>query len=122
MFSSTTIASSTTNPVEIVSAINDRLSMVKPHRYITPKVVTSETGTTTPGIMVARMLRKNRNTTITTNAIEISSVISTSRTDARMVMVRSRTTFVSMAGEMDAFKDGNAAITRSTVSIMFALG
>ena len=32
MFSTTTIASSTTKPVEMVSAINDRLSMLKPHK------------------------------------------------------------------------------------------
>ena len=38
MFSITTMASSTTNPVEMVSAISERLSMLKPARYITPKV------------------------------------------------------------------------------------
>ena len=34
MFSSTTIASSTTKPVAMVSAISDRLSRLKPSRYI----------------------------------------------------------------------------------------
>src|SRR5262245_61722051 len=53
-FSSTTIASSTTNPVAMVSAISDRLFRLKPHRYITPKVATSETGTATAGMRVAR--------------------------------------------------------------------
>ena len=38
MFSITTIASSTTNPVAMVSAISERLSSVYPIRYIAPKV------------------------------------------------------------------------------------
>ena len=38
MFSIITIASSTTKPVEIVSAINDRLSRLNPSRYITANV------------------------------------------------------------------------------------
>src|SRR5216684_4240508 len=37
MFSRTTIASSTTNPVEIVSAMRERLSRLYPKRYMTPK-------------------------------------------------------------------------------------
>src|SRR5258706_529461 len=45
MFSSTTIASSTTNPVEIASAISERLSRLKPSRYMPPNVPTSESGT-----------------------------------------------------------------------------
>ena len=55
--------------------------------HITPKVPTSETGTTTPGISVARQSRRKRKTTSTTRPIEIISAISTSCTDARMVMV-----------------------------------
>ena len=46
-FSSTTIASSTTKPVATVSAISDRLFRLKPHRYMTPKVPISDTGTAT---------------------------------------------------------------------------
>ena len=38
MFSIITIASSTTKPVEIVSAISERLSRLKPASFITPKV------------------------------------------------------------------------------------
>ena len=40
MFSSMTIASSTTNPTAMVSPISDRLSRLKPHRYIIPSVPT----------------------------------------------------------------------------------
>src|SRR5215469_17762985 len=83
IFSSTTIASSTTNPVEIASAINDRLSRLYPSRYITPNVPTSESGTAMLGMMVARTVRRNTNTTMITRKIEISSVLSMSLTEAR---------------------------------------
>ena len=46
----TTIASSTTKPVQIVSAISERLSRLYPNRYMMPNVPISESGTTTPGI------------------------------------------------------------------------
>ncbi len=59
MFSIITIASSTTNPVEMVSAIRDRLLSEYPQRYITPKVPISESGTATPGMKVARSERRN---------------------------------------------------------------
>ena len=78
MFSITTMASSTTKPVAIVSAINDRLSMLYPHRYITPNVPISETGTTTVGINVARAVLRNTNTTKMTRRIEIIIVFCTS--------------------------------------------
>ena len=56
---------------------------------MTPNVPSSETGTATLGISVERTLRRNTNTTRITSAIEISIVSSTSRTEARMVVVRS---------------------------------
>ena len=48
-----TMASSTTNPVEMVSAMSERLFRLKPARYMTPKVPTSDTGTATLGMVVA---------------------------------------------------------------------
>ena len=54
MFSMTTMASSTTKPVETVSAISERLSRLYPQTYITPNVPTSESGTATLGISVAQ--------------------------------------------------------------------
>jgi len=47
----------------------------------------NETGTTTLGINVARTFLRKMNTTIMTSPIEISSVCSTSCTDARIVVV-----------------------------------
>ncbi len=58
MFSIMTMASSTTNPVEMVSAISERLFSEYPHRYITPKVPISDSGTATPGMKVARNERR----------------------------------------------------------------
>jgi hypothetical protein len=92
MFSITTIASSTTKPVATVSAMSDRLSIENPQRYMTPSVAISETGTTTLGMKVERRLRRKRNTTRITSAIETARVISTSRTDARIVRVASMAT------------------------------
>ena len=73
-------------------------------------------------MIVAQPLRRNRNTTSTTRPIEISSVICTSRNDARMVVVRSSSTPRSMAGEMLARSCGSSARTRSTVSMMLLPG
>src|SRR5690606_40817709 len=78
MFSSMTMASSTTKPVAMVSAISVRLLMVKPARYITAKVPISDSGTTTEGMMVADSLRRNRKVTITTRADRKSTRLNSS--------------------------------------------
>src|SRR5271157_1963448 len=122
MFSITTIASSTTNPVEIVNAMSERLSILNPNRYMAAKVPMSETGTATVGISVARQLRRKMKTTRITRMIERMRVRSTSLTDARMVVVRSRTIVVLMPWGMEASIEGNAARIRSTVSMMLAPG
>ena len=54
--------------------------------------------------------------------MEISSVRSTSFTDARIVVVRSSTTVKSIAAGMEAFSEGSASRMRSTVSMMLAPG
>ena len=54
MFSIITIASSTTNPVEIVSAINVRLLRLNPMRYMAPNVPTSDNGTAAAGMIGRR--------------------------------------------------------------------
>ena len=68
MFSSITMASSTTNPMERISAIIEMLFMLKPSRYITEKVPTIENGSAIAGIMVAEKLRRNRKITRITSA------------------------------------------------------
>ena len=89
MFSIITIASSTTNPVEIVSAISDRLSRLYPSAYIAANVPTSDSGTATLGIIVAYRLRRNRKITSTTSPMVSISSNSTSFTDAWMLVVMS---------------------------------
>src|ERR1700693_1486213 len=84
MFSSMTMASSTTNPTESVKAISDKLFKLYPSRYIAANVPTIDKGTTTPGITVADRLRRNRKITITTRQTVKTSVNSTSRIDFRM--------------------------------------
>ena len=67
MFSIMTMASSTTKPVPIVSAISERLSSEKPQNHMTPKVAISDTGSATPAIIVALSVRRKISTTITTS-------------------------------------------------------
>src|ERR1700738_4038117 len=88
MFSSITIASSTTKPTAMVSAINDKLSKLKLSTYIIAAVPSSARGTVTPGMMVAQALRKNKKITSTTSTMVMAKVISTSSTEALIVVVR----------------------------------
>src|ERR1700722_20380762 len=87
IFSITTIASSTTNPVAIVSAINERLSSVYPIRDIAPKVAIIETGTDMLGIKVDQALRRKTNTTRTTSPIEMMTLRWASRIDSWVAIV-----------------------------------
>ena len=89
---------------------------------MTAKVPVSESGMATAGIMVARIRRKKSRTTSTTSPMLISKVISTSRTEARMVPARSSAICILMAGEMEVARVGNKAFTRSMVSRMLAPG
>ncbi len=111
MFSSTTIASSTTKPVAIVSAISERLSRLKPSRYIVPKVPMIEIGTAMAGISVARQSRRNRNTTAVTSSTAITSVRSVSFSEARMVVERSAASVISTSGGSAAWRCGSTAFT-----------
>ena len=68
MFSSMTMASSTTKPTDSVSASSVMLLMEKPKAYIAAQVPTSDTGTASAGMMVAETLRRNRKITMMTSA------------------------------------------------------
>ncbi|SAJ33558.1 Uncharacterised protein [Enterobacter cloacae] len=116
------MASSTTNPVAIVSAISDRLLRLNPHRYMAAKVPISDTGTATAGISVARPERRNRNTTRITSATEMISVCSTSSSEARMVGERSCAIWRSMAAGIVSWSSGRRARMLFTVWMMLASG
>ena len=66
-----------------------RLLMLYPRVYTTPKAPTSDRGTATDGITVARGLRRKRKITMTTRPIVRASSNSTSSTEALMVVVLS---------------------------------
>src|SRR5262250_3897351 len=122
MFSIITTASSTTKPVEIVSAINERLLRLKPRPYITAKVPTIDTGTVMPGMNVAAALRKKTKITSTTSTTASTSSNCTSWTEARMVVVRSVSTVTVTADGSELCSCGRSCLTRSTTSIRFAPG
>src|SRR5438132_8996995 len=82
MFSTTTMASSTTKPMAMVSAISDMLSRLKLSRYIAANEPSSASGTVMPGMNVAQKLRRNKRMTRTTRPIVSTSVNSTSCTEA----------------------------------------
>src|SRR6516162_3128888 len=73
-------------------------------------------------MMVAQTFLRNAKTTKMTSMIEITRAISTSWTEARMVVVRSTATVRCNDGEIEARRKGSRAIRRSTVSIMLAPG
>ncbi len=60
MFSSMTMASSTTKPTASVSASSEMLSSEWPHRYMPAKVPITEIGSAMAGIRVARKLRRKK--------------------------------------------------------------
>jgi len=122
MFSSMTMASSTTNPTERVSAISERLSRLYPSWYITANVPTIEKGRARLGMIVADTLRRKRKITRTTRHTVRSSVNFTSSTDSRIGCARSlRTPSWTDAGSCCA-RSGSSALMRSTTSTVLVPG
>ena len=122
IFSTTTMASSTTKPVATVSAINERLSSRNPARYMIASVPSSDTTTATAGIVVAFQLRRNRLTTSTTSSVATSSVTSTSLSEARIVVVRSVAICSLMSAGRSACNEGIWAFSASTTATILAPG
>ncbi|MNP12747.1 hypothetical protein D3C76_1049980 [compost metagenome] len=122
MFSTTTMASSTTKPTATTIATSVRLFRLNPSTYIMAKLATSDTPSTLVTISVADSWRRNSAMTAITSRTAIIKVISTSCSEARMVWVRSLSIdTLTEAGSM-ASSPGRASITRSTVSTMLAPG
>ena len=120
MFSIMTMASSTTKPTEIASAISDRLSIEKPASHIPAQVPASASGTETPAAIVGVSRRRKTNTTSMTRKAVASRVNCMSSTLARMVPVRSTSVEISTPPGSHCFSSGNSALTRSTVSMTLA--
>ena len=100
MFSIITMASSTTKPTEMVSAISEKLSSEKPSAHIAASVPAMDSGTVTPAASVGTRRRMNSATTMMTSAMVTSRVIETSSTLARMVVVLSVSTSMRRSGGM----------------------
>ena len=88
-FSTTTIASSTTMPTASTRPNSDRLLIEIPSIVRTLKAPIKETGIATAGMIVARHVWRNRNTTPTTRAIATNMVTMTSLIDFEMKIVGS---------------------------------
>jgi len=122
MFSSITIASSTTKPIERISAIIDRLLRLKCSTCITAKVPRIEKGSASAGIIVAEPLCRNRKITPTTRTSVISIVICTSLNAARIVRERSCRGVSCTDGGSCETKVGSSARTASVTSMVLLPG
>ena len=122
MFSITTMASSTTKPVAMVSAMRVRLLMLNPARYMIPKVPTIDSGTAAAGMRVAVALLRKRKITATTRPTASSSSNCVSCTEARIVTVRSVSSATSIAAGSPASSCGRSSRMRSATSITLAPG
>ncbi len=83
MFSSTTIASSTTKPVASVRPKSVSVLIEKPRSFIAAKVPISETGIVIDGMSVLCQLCRKMKMTRTTSKIAMRSVTTTSLIEAR---------------------------------------
>ena len=72
--STTTIASSTTSPIASTSPNSESVLIENPNKGKNMNVPTSETGTASSGISVARQPCRNRKTTIRTRTMAMTSV------------------------------------------------
>src|SRR5215468_9853086 len=122
MFSSMTMASSTTNPTESVNASSVMLLMEKPNTYIAAHVPISDTGTASEGMMVAESERRNRKITMMTRTTAMTSVSCTLHTDSRIDTERSISTSMRIDGGMEARYCGKRSRTESTTATVLASG
>jgi phosphoribosylanthranilate isomerase len=122
MFSSMTMASSTTKPTERVSAISERLFRLYPSRYMAAKVPMIESGTAAPGISVAERLRRNRKMTMITRHTVSTRVNSTSWIDPRIDSEASKAMSIFTAGGISPRNVGSSLLMLSTTSTVLVPG
>ena len=96
MFSSTTMASSTTRPMASSMASSVSVLRENPHAPIRMKEPMSETGIATKGTSVARKERRKSRITSTTRPSEMKSAIITSRIEAPAKCASSEPIMMSM--------------------------
>ena len=88
-FSTTTMASSTSSPIDSTRPNRVSTLMLKCAAARMPNVPSSTTGTAIAGIRVARQLCRKTNITMTTRKMASIRVCTTSRTDSLMKAVAS---------------------------------
>src|SRR5712691_12152323 len=118
MFSIITIASSTIKPTEMVSAISEMLSRLKPATHMTAKVASNDKGTAMLGITVAQIVRRNRKMTMTTRVIVSIIVNCTSWTAARVTCVRTTINSTLTEGGIDCSSFGINSLIVSTSAMV----
>ena len=116
-----TMASSTTKPTEVASAISEMLSIEKPATYMQAQVPARARGTVTPAAAVAATRRRKTNTTIITSTTVASSVPSMWLTLERMGGVRSISTETLSPAGRKRVVSGISALILSTVWMTLAL-
>src|SRR5437899_1436049 len=122
MFSSITMASSTTKPTESVKAMSERLSSEYPSRYITANVPTIDIGRAMLGMAVADKLRRKRKMTRMTSTSARNSVNFTSSTEDRIETDRSYNVSTFTDGGITARNLGNNCLIESTTSTVLLPG
>ena len=122
MFSSTTMASSTTRPAATTSAMMLRLLSEKPASQMTAKVPISETGITATGMSAVRSRATKSHTTAATIRHENTSVHWASARLPRMPSERSITTVRLACGGRMACSWGSVALMASMVATTLASG
>ena len=122
MFSSTTMASSTTSTAATIRAISDSVLSEKPSSQMMPSAPNSETGIASVGISAARQSPRKASTTNTTSITASTKVMPASRRVARITGERSITTFIWMLGGSNACNVCICAWMDSTVWMMLASG
>src|SRR5215831_2873687 len=122
MFSSMTMASSTTKPTDSVKASRVMLLIEKLNTYIAAQVPMMETGTASAGMIVADIERRNRKMTMMTRQIAMASVTCTSSTESRIEIERSLSTSMRIDGGTAARNCGRRERTASTTATVLASG
>ena len=122
MFSSMTIASSTTKPIDRMSAIIERLSRVKPITCITANVPRMENGSASAGMSVADPLCRKRKITATTSTSVAIIVTWMSVKASRMFRERSPRTARWTEGGRSARNFGSSSRIASVTSMVLLPG
>ena len=123
MFSSMTMASSTTSPTASVSPSSEMLSMEKPSTYITANVAMSEIGTASVGMSGRRDAAQEQEDDERDQPDgERQRQLARRARPAMIEPARSLSTLMLPDGPRSAANFGSIALTRSTTSTVFASG